>query len=129
MLAVTTGGPGLVAVGADYWPSNLSETPVWTSPDGIIWTRVPNDEEVFGGGAWITSVTAGGPGLIAVGGMNGLGTDEEAVWTSVDGITWSRVPDDDALFGSRVFRVIDRPGFVAVGEDFDQAAASATEQD
>ncbi len=116
MLAVTVGGPGLVAVGADYWPSELAETPVWTSPDGINWTRAPNDVEVFGGGAWIWGVTVGGPGLIAVGGMYELGTDVDAVWTSVDGITWSRVPDDDALFGSRVFRGIGG-GFMAVGED------------
>ena len=114
MLAVTVGGPGLVAVGADYLPSE-AETPVWTSPDGITWTRVPNDVGVFGGGAWIGSVTEGGPGLIAIGGMYGSG-NKDVVWASVDGITWSRVPDDDALFGSRVFREIDG-GLVAVGEE------------
>ncbi len=95
MLGVTVGGPGLVAVGADYWPSTLTETPVWTSPDGITWTRVPDDETVRGS---IAAVIVGGPGLVAVG-------DEGKVWTSVDGITWSRVPNDDAVFGTWVFRV------------------------
>jgi len=114
MLGVTVGGPGLVAVGADYHPSGLAETPVWTSPDGITWTRVPDDEAVRGS---MTGVTAGGSGLVAVGA-------EAMVWTSVDGITWSRVPNDDALFGSDwVFRVtVTAPGFVAVGHDGGDAA-------
>lgn len=92
---VTVGGPGLVAVGADYYPSGLAETPVWTSPDGITWTRVPDDETVRGS---MTGVIVGGPGLVAVGAGG-------KVWTSVDGITWSRVPNDDAVFGTWVFRV------------------------
>jgi hypothetical protein len=37
------------------------------------------------------SVTVAGPGLVAVGGAT--------VWTSVDGIRWSRVPHDDGVFG------------------------------
>lgn len=35
----------------------------WTSPDGIVWTRVPDDETVHGS---MTGVTAGGSGLVAV---------------------------------------------------------------
>jgi hypothetical protein len=49
-----------------------------------------------------------------------------AVWTSVDGITWSRVVDDDAVFGrwpDWVFRVtVGGPGFVAVGNQDGDAA-------
>ena len=114
MLGVTVGGPGLVAVGADYFPSTLAETPVWTSVDGITWTRVPNDVTVRGS---MTGVTAGGSGLVAVGA-------EARVWTSVDGITWSRVQTDDAVFGADwISRVtVGGPGLVAVGRDGRNAA-------
>ena len=55
---------------------------MWTSADGITWSRVPHDESVFGGALTqeMNSVTAGGPGLVAVG-IDGLGNDgDEAVW-------------------------------------------------
>ncbi len=127
MSSVTFGGPGLVAVG---------DGGVWTSVDGIAWSQVPHDAAVFGtaptgtafspDGALITvsgegslemvSVTAGGPGLVAVGQVEGFA----AVWTSVDGITWSRVPHDEAVFGAagtqRMNSVtVGGPGLVAVG--------------
>lgn len=46
---------------------------VWTSPDGIDWSRVANDDAVFGTqkadlpALEMRSVTAGGPGVVAVG--------------------------------------------------------------
>lgn len=105
---------------------------VWTSVDGIIWSRVPYDEAIFGGpiDQAMTSVTAAGAGVVAVG-FDGVddfsrnGNDDEldgAVWTSVDGITWSRVPDDAAAFGAGPKPVwvmnsivAGGPGLVAVG--------------
>jgi hypothetical protein len=113
MLSVATGGPGLVAVGADLGPPEHRRTPVWTSPDGTRWTRVPDDVTVRGA---LESVTAGGPGLVAVGSDP---TEGNAVWTSVDGIIWSRVPHDRAVFGSWPNGINDvtvgGPGLVAVG--------------
>ncbi len=119
MLSVTTGGPGLVAVGNDGYDDDEVvekadwDAAVWTSPDGITWSRVPHDELVFGGDGQqrMLDVTAGGPGLVAVGYEGGLydqrweapdgeGSDA-AVWTSPDGIAWSRVPYDEAVFGGR----------------------------
>jgi hypothetical protein len=46
------------------------------------------------------SVTAGGPGLVAVGSEDGdpIGSDA-AVWVSADGVTWTRVPHDETVFG------------------------------
>jgi hypothetical protein len=127
MNSVTAQGPGLVAVGSDWYVDGEDgRATVWTSADGIAWSRVPHNEAVFGGGS-MRSVTAGGPGLVAV----GSATWEEnksiaAVWTSVDGVTWSRVRHDDAVFGggdgprgvgmSSV--TIGGPGLVAVGADF-----------
>jgi hypothetical protein len=123
MHSVTAGGPGLVAVGSSD-PHNGEDTAVWTSVDGIVWSRVPHDEEVFGGPGEqnMTDVTAGGPGLVAVGWEYGAGADA-AVWTSVDGITWSRVSHDEDLFGGTSHQAmwgvtnIDGIGVVAVGED------------
>jgi len=113
MRSVTVGGPGLVAVG---W--SRSHAPVWTSVDGMTWSRVPSDEIVFAGQVEppaVLEVTAGGPGLVAVG-AGGRGRDA-AVWTSVDGITWSRVPHDEAVFdGVEMNSVtVGGPGLVAVG--------------
>jgi hypothetical protein len=119
MKSVTIGGPGLVAVGSDGSPKRGGVAAVWTSPDGINWSRVPHDEAVFGGeddgyyGQSMDSVTAGGPGLVAVGSDVG----RAAVWTSPDGIAWSRVPHDEAVFGGAGMSSVTAggPGLVAVG--------------
>jgi len=128
MQSVTVGGPGLVAVGSEssVWDDETerSETynaAVWTSADGLTWSRVPHDEAVFGGPGTqeMTSVTTGGPGLVAVGSdTTEVGYETAAaVWTSVDGITWSRVPHDEAVFdGVEMNSVtVGGPGLVAVG--------------
>jgi hypothetical protein len=125
MFDVTAGGPGLVAVGLEEWPDiGTPSAPappsgaVWTSPDGITWSRVPHDEAVFDR-ASMSSVTAEGPGLVAVGStsmMSAFGRSA-AVWTSPDGITWSRVPHDEAVFGGAGISSVTAggPGLVAVG--------------
>jgi hypothetical protein len=123
MNSVTAGGPGLIAVGSAD-PHNGEDATVWTSIDGFIWSRVPHDEDVFGGlfDFNMTDVVAGPMGVVAVG-WEFTGFDADAVvWTSIDGITWSRVPDDPHIFGGHSYQamwaVIDSGnGFVAVGED------------
>lgn len=133
--AITVGGPGLVAVGSGH---ESCEPVVWTSPDGYSWTRLPHDPTVFGDSSecgWfgglirISDVSAGGPGLVAVG--SDLFGAQAAVWTSPDGMTWTRVPDDPAVLGATT----DEPytemtsvaevgdGLVAVGTMGDAAAA------
>jgi hypothetical protein len=115
MLDVTVGGPGLVAVGGDHgigaWDDGVGDAAVWTSVDGITWSRVPHDEAVFGaqavwpgiGNGAMLGVTAGGPGVVAVGWAG--------VWASVDGIIWSFQD-----IGGHVFDVTAvGPGLVAVG--------------
>jgi hypothetical protein len=137
MVSVTAGGPGLVAVGFDR-PAEQDEgnAAVWTSPDGFVWSRVPHDEAVFGGDSrqMMLGVTTGGLGLVAVGtdGYSYRSDDERftevpdefaadaAVWTSRDGLTWSRVPHDEAIFGGvgeqrMVSVTAGGPGLVAVG--------------
>jgi hypothetical protein len=65
-------------------------------------------------------VVAGGPGLVAVGCVCGSGAWTPVVWTSVDGITWTPIPDDDAdlrpndhMIGANV----QGPYLVVVGSD------------
>jgi hypothetical protein len=129
MVSVVAGGPGLVAVGSapsnSFLPGVDGVAAVWTSTDGIVWSRVPHDEAVFGGEGdqGMSSVIVGGPGLLAFGGDDLWpdGGSRDAVWTSVDGLSWSRVPLDDALYqGSEA--VAGGPGFVAVDESDDGAA-------
>ena len=63
----------------------------------------------------MTSVTATGPGLVAVGG-NDTGP---ASWTSVDGTTWSRVALDETAMGLMEAVTVGGPGLVAVGSTDD----------
>jgi hypothetical protein len=125
MNSVTVGGPGLVAVG---WVENDREidgdgaAAVWTSVDGVTWSRVPHDVTLFGGtgNQRMYEVTAAGAGLVAVGADGGFyATRPNAVvWTSVDGVTWLRVPHDEAVFGGTEMRsvTVAGVGLVAVGD-------------
>ena len=120
--SVTAGGPGLVAVGYDGTFSGDADAAVWTSVDGITWSRVPHDETVFGADGYsrMNSVTVGGPGLVAVGSVENGDDADAAVWTSVDGITWSRVAHDEAVFGGAGGQgmnsvTVGGPGLVAAG--------------
>ena len=129
MTAVTAGGPGLVAVGFNFdddpGPPYASIPAVWTSPDGINWSVVPSEPACAGGSDGyprITSVTTGGPGLVAVGWID----HHAAVWTSPDGLAWSRVPHDDRIFGESLTSMSDvievGSGLIAVGVSHGQAA-------
>ena len=121
MASVTVGGPGFVAVGLEGPEDGPVDAVVWTSVDGVVWSRVPHDHAVFDR-AQMGSVTAWGPGLVAVGGSDD-GSDNwrggAAVWTSVDGVVWSRVPHDESVFGGASMNsvTVGGPGLVAVGWD------------
>lgn len=114
MYGITAGGPGLVAVGCD-WTGGDRDAAVWISPDGLTWSRVlPKDPETPGRQR-MYAVTAGGPGLVAVGEAEG----NAAVWTSSDGTDWSPVPGHEDVFDTAVIWAVTAggPGLVAVGED------------
>ena len=117
-----------MAVGSTYQGED-NDAVVFTSADGVTWQRAAGPGGAFGGPGWqgMHAVTAGGPGWVAV----GYAASEEdwaaAVWTSADGLTWARVPHDEALFGGEndqeMFGVIAAgPGLVAVGVDDDAPA-------
>ncbi len=131
MESVVSGGPGLVAVGLDFSGGD-EDAAVWTSPDGLNWTRVPHDETIFGGPGdqEMESVTTGGPGLVAVGLDSSSGYADAAVWTSPDGLNWTRVPHDEDIFGGPGVQEMESittggPGLVAVGLDYAGGHAAA----
>ncbi len=127
---VVLGGPGEVAVGSDGLVGG-EDAAVWTSPDRMTWSRVPDQTVLGGEGAQaMTSVSAGAPGLVAVGYDAVQGDDDAAVWTSSDGTTWSRVLHDEAIFGGRGDQIMNdvtraEPGLVAVGSDGPQGKEHA----
>jgi hypothetical protein len=105
-----------------------SDTPVATTPQvdsfsSLTWSRLPHDEAEFGDGfeQVMDSVTVGGPGLVAVG-QSGPGEDGEgraAVWTSPDGITWTRARTFLENGYTRMFDVtVGGSGLVAVGRQW-----------
>jgi hypothetical protein len=135
MNSVTTGGPGLVAVGNEAWEDDeQSDVVVWTSTDGITWSRVPHDNAAFDDASMV-SVVAGAFGLVAVGtGWDdaAVGADWDdgraAVWTSPDGITWSRIRSDETVFGENTEMnsvTMGGPGLVAVGTDWSDGGSAA----
>lgn len=101
MQAIVVGGPGFVAVGDDG-----ADAGVWVSADGFEWTRVEDDALLAGDDTAVSmyDIAVGGPGLVAVGrfGIGGeaktaAGLDQQsrgaAVWVSVDGLDWQRLPN------------------------------------
>jgi hypothetical protein len=91
---------GFVAVG-DTSGGDATD-PVWFSPDGRSWSRVPEADGPRSPNLW--DVTAGGPGFVAVG-LDDKGNP--AAWYSADGMSWteadvslpSGIGNVDAMFG------------------------------
>jgi len=120
---VIAGGPGYVAVG---WggprvePMDI-DAAVWTSTNGEQWNRI-TDEDLTdtAPGAAMYSIANTGNGLVAVGmvveGDAATGRVEPAVWTSVDGLEWERVPQGEWALGGRMYSVASSEhGLTAVG--------------
>ena len=66
------------------WP--VCEPDVWISDTGATWT-LGNDDLPFGAGAYVYDIAWRDGVFVAVG---GLGLDDPAAWTSLDGLTWRR---------------------------------------
>ena len=134
---VTVGGPGFVAVGS----GSADLGAIWTSPDAETWTEIEPDPDVFGSrlpgfvGGWLWDVVAAPDGRVVAVGFNSrqegpLGFGRNRIGTaflSPDGVTWTRVPHDPAVFGDESGTVdiqavtAGGPGFVAVGVEAERA--------
>ena len=114
-LTSVAGGPlGFVAAGSDG-----SLPAVWSSPDGMSWTRRPGP---FHASQQIQSVAIGGRGAVAVGTITTSGDVDGMAWFSVDGSEWRTVPLGQAGFtgaGDQAVHAVTAAGggFVAVGDD------------
>jgi hypothetical protein len=109
MFDIVAGGPGLVAVG--------SGSTVWTSVDGFAWSRGPHVkgvDEPFNGRPAIVSVASRGRELVAVGGGGWFvgGVSGSPVWTSPDGVTWSRFTDELVFSADLTLVIASGPGFL-----------------
>jgi hypothetical protein len=123
--AVTHGDAGLVAVGSIFtgrFPEGLlaSEccTPaVWTSADGVTWTRRSIDEPRAFGAATLSDVTATPDGYLVVGSDGG----HPSGWRSRDGVAWEQLPLDPSTGGFSAVTATDDT-IVTVGADGKRAA-------
>lgn len=112
MAGVASSNGRLVAVGRDLTSIDDERAAAWTSRDGVVWRRIVGPDLE---GAQMISVVPGGPGFVAVGTLL-EGVDASAVWTSVDGESWSLVPQQTDLAGSFMWSVASGgPGLVATG--------------
>jgi len=115
VVALSIGGPGLVAVGQAGPADDPGPAAVWTSTDGRSWSRVP-DAPTFHDARMRSVAEVPGIGLVAVG--EDLAGDTGIVWTSRDGSRWDRVPSAP-IFGRpgiqvRMYDVTAGPGGAVV---------------
>jgi hypothetical protein len=87
----------ILAVGSD---GDEREAVAWTSIDGSTWTRQPREESRLHSGEKIrfTDVAATPTGYVGVGNYVGLQYGQGTSWTSPDGVSWKRAPDQ-AVWG------------------------------
>jgi hypothetical protein len=109
---ITSGGPGYVAVGSVArieGDTIYQDAAVWTSVDGSVWTRGKDDADLFTN-AQITTIVTTPDGLAAFGEAPvSFEVDEDGdrwyeytlgVWTSVDGLTWTKQATGETVAGS-----------------------------
>ncbi len=108
---VVAAGPGFLAVGRQGFEQGCAQCDppttvpaLWTSADGLQWERVPHDPSMFGDEGGLFSVAAGNGHIVAIGSPTGrLDGDVSVVWTSTDGLTWSRSTVQDQRFDIAFF--------------------------
>lgn len=116
---------GLFAIGDDLTgeaDGTLLQPSTWTSPDGSVWTRLPDSPAfVSRRSSWeelVSDVVPYGSGFIAVGveeQSDGSSADA-AAWHSPDGKTWTRSSVADGTGRTMDQVVATDHGFVAIGE-------------
>ena len=94
IFSVTAYGDGFVAVGEDLRFDGPVDGAIWTSPDGMGWTRLDVTRNDLAN-AEVDLVATNGTNLVALGGTRaGDASDEgrdRVLWLSEDGASWRRV--------------------------------------
>ncbi|OGI11514.1 MAG: hypothetical protein A2Y40_01695 [Candidatus Margulisbacteria bacterium GWF2_35_9] len=86
-LAVVTFNNKIWVIGGSS-PTTPGMTDVWSSPDGITWTKVAVDSST--GGRFGHEAVAFNGEMYIMGGLVGGSTFKNDVWASSDGITWTQ---------------------------------------
>lgn len=125
-------GADLVVEGAIDPDPDTSRDPehrsaAWTSEDGTDWSRAPYepvDYDINPDPSAAHVTLDAGPGLVAIAGEDDVprAPQRTVLWTSVDGQSWTRVPEEQHGIDGAVSQAIEVGGqFVAVGERRGQA--------
>jgi hypothetical protein len=112
---------GWVAVGLDQTVDvePADEMAVWTSPDGMMWTRAPTSAIGPASDGYADEVVWTGEQLVATGSVSGEGGSVIAFWLSRDGSTWDAVEGQAALAEGTPDRLVAFDGWtLAVGVRF-----------
>jgi hypothetical protein len=111
--AAQTQGP-LAASAVPSTPSAVPSASPGSSPVGVIWRPV-TDMSAFEDGS-VAAITLLGPKLMAVGSTPAGGKTTAGVWTSADGLSWTRAHDVPS-FGQAEIDAVARSGsgLVALG--------------
>jgi hypothetical protein len=122
MLDVAVGPNALVAVGSD----GGTQAAVWTSTDGRSWARVDTSQQPLESTTSLGAIAAIHGGFMAVGPHGFVDQAERPVtlWTSPDGVSWSRVQVIGAGYAQSM--VVTEAGItVAGGTDVDDSFHAA----
>ncbi len=79
--ALALDGAGMIAVGYDTASLGNRLPAVWTSPDGIRWTRTVDAALAEPGHRWMNAIAIGPLGLVAVGGDGTRPVGDPVVWS------------------------------------------------
>lgn len=115
MRSVAVTPAAIVAVGTT---SAGDAAAAWTSSDGLAWRRAPDaptfaSNSTYAPHAEMSDVLATSDGLLAVGWNSSAANGTAVIWTSTDGVAWSRAPNEPSLSGGGMSGVTLR-GSVAV---------------
>jgi class 3 adenylate cyclase len=100
MMSVVRTPPGFLAAGFDSAAGN-QDAALWRSPDARDWRRIPHDEAHLGGVSdQVITALAKGPGFFAALGWDGTEENKDAaLWLSLNGLDWRRMPHDENVLG------------------------------
>ncbi len=111
-----------------------TETAFWSSVDGLSWTELRSGDPAFAGAGPLTLVATtsglvawgqdGEPACSAPGAGKTCGPVPQAIWTSPDGVSWTRAVGPADLSGATISSIATAPsGLVAVGQTASGRAA------
>jgi hypothetical protein len=115
MRAVAAGTRGFVAVGLN---GDDSGARAWTSPDGRVWTAVPDAPSLryYTSPLRMQSIAATPDGFVVGGWRSDAGNGSAVAWTSPDGVTWTQLPWQPSFSGGEMSGVAASGGSIlAVG--------------